>query len=110
MAKFYGEIGYVTTDETQPGKWTKVVTGKKYSGDYERVFKSWQNGSKVNDDITISAQISVIADPFFKDHMHEIRYVKVNGVPWEVSSVEPRPPRFFLTLGGVYNGEVAGEE
>ena len=107
MGKFYGSIGYATTKETVPGKWKTVVTEKKYSGEFNRISRIWQNGQKINDDANISAQISIIADPYFHDHMHEIRYVKINGVAWEVNTIEPNYPSFTLMIGGVYNGEVA---
>ena len=107
MAKFYGTIGYVTTAETKPGIWTKVVTKKQYSGDLNRIYKRWENGGSINDDVAFSAEISIIADPYFKDHMHEIRFVTINNVNWEVTSVEPQHPRYVLTIGGLYNGEDA---
>ena len=108
MGKFYGEVGYVTTSETVPGKWKVVVTEKKYAGDLTRISRIWQSGQKINDDMNISAQVSIIADPYFQDHMHEIRYIKFNGIPWEVNTIEPNYPKYTLMIGGVYNGDVAG--
>lgn len=110
MGKFYGEIGYVTTKETVPGKWKTVVTEKTYSGEFNRISRTWQSGTKINDDINISAEISIIADPYFRDHLREIRYAKLNGVPWKVESIEPNYPRYSLRIGGLYNGEVTGNE
>ena len=110
MAKFYGAIGYVKNQETKPGKWTGVPAEKKYSGEFNRIFKRYQRNSNINDDINISAELSIIADPYLFDQMHNIRYVKLKGVAWEVSSVEPQPPRLILNLGGVYNGEVFRDE
>ena len=107
MAKFFGKIGYVTKEETRPGIWENVITEKQYSGELNRFVRRWQNGTKVNDDVNISAQISVIADSYLLDNMHCIRYVKLNGVAWEVGSIEPQHPRLLLDLGGVYNGETA---
>lgn len=110
MAKFYGAIGYVKTQETKPGKWTGVPTEKKYSGDITRFTKHNQNSSNLNDDISINAEVSIVADPYLFDNMHNIRYVKINEVAWEVSSIEPQYPRILLNLGGVYNGEVVRNE
>lgn len=107
MAKFFGEIGYVTKEETRPGIWENVIAEKQYSGEIYRFVRRWQNGTKVNDDVNISAQISVIADSYLLDNMHCVRYVKLNGVAWEVGSIEPQYPRLLLDLGGVYNGETA---
>lgn len=110
MAKFYGTIGYVTTEETRPGIWDKVVEEKQYSGEFNRFVRRWQNSPKVNSDVTISAQISIIADSYLLNNMHCIKYVKLNDVAWEVVSIEPQYPRLLLDLGGVYNGPVAGDE
>lgn len=110
MAKFYGEIGYVRTEKTAPGKWTKVAAERVYSGEFNRISKRWQRGTKVNDDLSIQAEVSIVADPFLYDHLHEIRYVRINGVPWGVASIEPQHPRLVLALGGVYNGPVAKPE
>ena len=110
MAKFFGKIGYVTNKETRPGIWEADVKEKTYSGDIQRFVRRWQNGTKVNDDVNISAQISVIADSYLLENAHCIRYVKLNtntDVAWEVVSIEPQYPRLLLDLGGVYNGETA---
>lgn len=107
MGKFYGTIGYATTQETVPGKWRQVVIEKKYAGEFIDLSRIWTDGQKINDDVNISAQIKIIADPFFRDHMHEIKYVKLNGIAWEVNTIRPSYPSYTLMLGGVYNGEVA---
>ena len=110
MAKLYGEIGYMKTEETKPGVWKKVITEKKYSGDLNRYTRKWTNGQKVNGDITITSEVSIIADPFLIDNLHTIRYVKVYGQPWEIDTIDIQHPRLVLTLGGVYNGETDGDE
>lgn len=110
MAKFYGAIGYVELQETKPGKWTGVPAEKMYSGDMNRFTKRNQSNSNLNDDISISAEVSIVADPYLLGVMHNIKYVKLNGIAWEVSSIEPQYPRLLLNLGGVYNGKVVGDE
>lgn len=110
MAKFYGSIGYVATQETKPGKWEEVAHERKYAGDFNRYSKRWQNGTKINDDINITAEISIVADPFLYDNLHTIRYVRIKGIPWEVTSIDPQHPRINLGIGGLYNGKVAGDE
>ena len=107
MAKFYGQIGYVKTTETRPGIWDKVVVEKKYTGEFNRFTRRWQNGTKVNDDVNLVTQISIIADSYLLENMHCILYAKINGVAWEVTSIDPQHPRLLLDLGGVYNGETA---
>lgn len=111
MAKFFGGIGYLTTKETKPGIWTKVVTEKKYSGELNRLSKRWSDSQKVNSDINLIAEISIVADPFLFDNLHNIKYVRLRGTPWNVESVdESQYPRLILSIGGIYNGEVAGDE
>lgn len=110
MAKFYGAVGYVETQETKPGKWIGVPAERMYSGDVTRITKRNQNNSNLNDDISINAEVSIVADPYLLGVMHNIKYVKLNGIAWEVSSIEPQYPRLLLNLGGVYNGKVVGDE
>ena len=107
MAKFYGEIGYVMTTETRPGIWDKVVAEKKYYGDQYSFTRRWDNGTQVNDDVSINTQISIVADSYLLENMHCIRYVKLHGVAWEVTSITPEYPRLLLDIGGIYNGETA---
>lgn len=107
MAKFYGDIGYIATVETRPGIWEPVIQSKKYDGDVLSFTRRWNNGDKINDDIAINAQISIVADSYLLDNMHSIRYAVLNKVAWEVTSITPQYPRLLLDLGGVYNGEIA---
>lgn len=107
MAKFYGEIGYVETEETTPGVWSEKVVKRYYSGDLIRNSRRLQTADQLNDNINISNEISILADPYAINHFHAMRYVEFMGTKWKVSNVEVRYPRLILTLGGVYNGESA---
>ena len=105
MAKFYGVIGFVETVETRPGVWDEQITERQYYGDVIRMSRRLQSADKVNDDINVSNEISIVADPYAYDHFHSMYYVKFMGAAWKVSNVEVRHPRLILTLGGVYNGK-----
>ena len=108
MAKFYGKIGYGVTEETVPGVWVDQVVERDYFGDLMRNTTGYQEDSKNrNDDIRISNQIGIVADPFAYQNFQNMRYVKFMGAVWEVKSVEIQHPRLILGLGGVYNGEQA---
>lgn len=109
MAKFFGIIGYIETEETKPSVWESVVTERKYYGDLERYIKRYSNGTKVNDDLTLNATVSIVADPYLLSHYGMIRFVVIDNIAWKVESVEPNYPRFSLIVGGVYNGPRAGE-
>ena len=103
MAKFYGTIGYVVTDETVPGVWEEVVTERSYYGDVIKNTSRWQQTENLNDDISVSNQISIVADPFAYQHFHAMKFVRWMGTSWKITNVEVQRPRLLLTIGGVYN-------
>ena len=104
MAKFYGTIGYAKTVETMPGVWTEQITERNYYGDVIRNSRRLQSSDKVNDDININNQISIVADPYAINNFHTMRYAEFMGAKWKISDVEVQYPRLLLTLGGLYNG------
>lgn len=104
MAKFYGVIGYAVTEMTERGIYEERIIETEYVGDVLRNTRRLRDGSKINDDITISNQISIIADPYASNNFHAMRYVEFMGAKWKVSEVEVQYPRLILTLGGLYNG------
>lgn len=105
MAKWYGEIGYGETVETSPSVWTEQITTKlNYYGDVISNNRRLQTSSdKVNDDIAITNQISILADPYAYENFHAMRYATFMGTKWKITSVDVEYPRLILTLGGVYN-------
>ena len=105
MGKFYGLIGYAETVETSPGVWVEQITERKYYGDVNRDSRRLQSANQLNDNINVSSEISIVADPYAYNHFHSMRYVEFMGAKWKVSTVEPKPPRLILTLGGLYNGQ-----
>lgn len=107
MAKFYGKIGYADTVETNPGVWQEQITERSYFGDLGRNTRMLQSSSKLNDNINISNEISIVADPFANQNFHLMRYVEFMGAKWKITNVEVKYPRLILTVGGVYNGEQA---
>ena len=104
MAKFYGAVGYVEAVETAPGVWRDQITERYHYGDVKRNTHRIQSADKLTDDIVVTNEISIIADPYAIDHIQHIRYVEFMGAKWEVSNVTVKPPRLILTPGGVYNG------
>lgn len=102
--KFYGPVGFVETVEKRPGVKTTKPVEYSYSGDVLRRSIRYQNGESVNDTISPSHQISILADPYARDHLGAIRYVKWMGTAWKVSDISVQYPRLILTLGGAYNG------
>lgn len=111
MAKFYGEIGFDVSsiaDFESNSKYKRGVYAEDYYeefyyGDLMRDSRSLQSANKLNDDITISNQISIVANPFATENFHAIRYVRYMGAAWKVTAVEVQYPRLILTIGGVFN-------
>lgn len=102
--KWHGVIGFSDTVEEEPGIWIDDIFEHTYYGDILRNTRSLQNNGGVNDDINVSNQISIIADPYAMRTFHSIRYVEFMGTKWKVTNVEVQYPRLILTIGGVYNG------
>ena len=103
--KFYGSVGFVEIIEKRPGVKTTEPVEYSYSGDVlKRSLRFQGENSTVNDTITPSHQISILADPYARSHMGSIRYVKWQGTAWKVTEVSVQYPRLILTLGGAYNG------
>ena len=102
MAKWFGKIGYVVTEETEPGVWEETVTEREYFGDMTSDRRKRQNSGEVNDDINLSNVISIVADPFAYQNCSNMTYVEIMGSKWKISDVEVQRPRLILTVGGVY--------
>lgn len=109
MAKFYGEIGFGETveDPAGSGVWIDHIVEKSYYGDVVRDSLRFREGDKINNDLTVSNSISIVADAYANEHITAMRYIKWQGVPWIVSNVDVRRPRLEIRLGGIYNGQPA---
>lgn len=104
MAKFHGFIGFSTFAETAPGVHEEQIVEQEYTGEFLRDAKRWGSTEYLNDNLSLTSRVSVIADPFALDNIAAVRYVKWNGVKWKVGSIEHQRPRLILQLGEVYNG------
>lgn len=104
MAKFYGKIGFADTVETAPGVWTEQIVERNYFGDIIRNTRRLQSSDQLNDNINISNEFSIVADPYANNNFHSMRYIEFMGAKWKITNVEDRYPRLILTVGGVYNG------
>lgn len=107
MARYHGKIGYAETVETSPDVWEATIIEREYYGDVIRNTRRWENGESLNDNLTISNTISIVADDYAYGHFAFIRYIEWLGNRWKVSSVEVQRPRLILQIGGVYNGDTA---
>ena len=103
MPKWYGKIGYGVTEETSPGVWTEEIVERQYYGDIIRNLRRLETSDQVNDNVSVSNEISIVSDPYAFENFHSIRWVEFMGAKWKVSSIEVQHPRLVLSLGGVYN-------
>lgn len=104
MAKFYGKLGFEQTNETSPGIYEEEIMEHNYYGELIRNNRRLEQGASINDDVTITNQISILADPFIRKNFHSLRYVTYAGSKWKVTSIEVQYPRLILSIGGEYNG------
>jgi hypothetical protein len=105
MAKFYGPIGFGLTEqkEISPGVWETNPVEKNVYGDIIRLNRRLENSDNLNDNINLSVQISIIADPWIQDNIYEIKYIVYKNKKWKVREVDAStPPRLLLILGGLY--------
>lgn len=107
MAKFSGKVGYAITNETEPGIWEEEIVERDCIGELLRNTRILVSSSDINDNINISNEVSIIADPYASENFHSMRYITFMGASWKVSNVSVQYPRLILTIGGVYNGEQA---
>lgn len=107
--KFSGFVGYETLIEERPSNWKSVIVERKYRGDINRVSRRLLSAEKVNDDITISNEIEILADAFAYENFSNIKYVVWMNTKWRVNTITVEPPRLILEIGGVYNGDTGPE-
>lgn len=108
--KWYGEIAFSETVETEPDIFETRPVLHKYYGELSKNYKANQGGSTSNQNITLGNELSVLADPFLMEHFHKILYVIFNGSKWRVSSVTEQYPRLILSFGELYNDDAPEEE
>lgn len=105
MAKFHGMIGFAQQRETYPGVWKDEIVEHSYSGDLLRFTKNTEGSQNVNDNISLSHQISIVADAYANENLYAMRYVTFMGSKWKITSVSVEYPKLILTVGGIWNGE-----
>ena len=104
MAKYYGQIGFAESVESSPGVYVEKIVERNYYGELVRNSRRLQSANQLNDNINISNEISIVADPYADKNFHMMRYIEFMGTKWKISNVEVQPPRLILTAGGVWNG------
>ncbi len=101
--KYYGPVGFSMEEEVEDGIFKRIIIEHMYTGELTKWISKWQVGDGINDNLNMSNQISIIADPFAYENFHRIVYVEFRKTKWKVTSVEIQYPRLILTVGGLYN-------
>lgn len=105
MAKWAGVIGFVDeTKEIAPSVYKEDFIERKYYGDVVKNNRRLVTADKVNDDISVQNQLSIVADPYAMNHFYSMKYATFCGAKWKVTDVQVEHPRLTLTLGGLWNG------
>ena len=102
MAKYFGKVGYAEQVETVPGVWEEKITERHYYGDVVRNTRKLESSGEVNDNINVSMEISIVADPYAIQTFHAMRYIEFMGSLWKMYTVEVNYPRLILAIGGLY--------
>lgn len=105
MSKWYGKVGYAIPTKTRPGIVEHNTVERYYYGDIITTNRRVQSSDKLNDDIVINNEVSIVADPFANDNLDYMRYVEFLGHNWEITNISIQYPRLILSVGGIYNGE-----
>lgn len=105
MARFYGNIGFSVSMETRPGIVEEKYVEKPYKGTIERRSRRWDSSEYLNDDLTISNDISIVADSFARSHFGVMRYVRWMDQCFEINTatIDSDTHRITLSLGGVFH-------
>lgn len=107
--KWSGKIGFYVDEEVikngiGTGIWKPQIVERSYTGNIVRDYRSQENtNDKVNEDVTISNNISVILDRYLDSHICDIKYITFKGVKWKVKGFTINHPRIDISIGGVYN-------
>ena len=104
MGKWAGKIGFAVPKETTLGVWKDKIVQRTYYGDMIRNTRRLQSSGNLNDNLVITNELSIIADPYANENFHAIRYAEFMGTKWKINSVQVQFPRLILELGEVYNG------
>ncbi len=105
MNKWYGKIGFTCTGEVEPGVWVEnEIVERDYIGDImANIWKREESGG-INKNINISNKISIVADPYARDHISTMTWIEFSNEKWEINNVEVQDKRLIISLGGVYVG------
>ena len=105
--KWHGLIGFETQVEVSPGpgkatEWKPQIVPRHYYGEVNRLVKRYDSGDKINDDISINNQFSIISDPFANENFWNMKWIEWMGRKWKINEVTIEHPRLTINIGGEY--------
>lgn len=106
--RWYGAIGISNEVETSPSVYTQEIEERTYYGEVYFLTASRQQGSGINDNLSLNQEVSIIADPYLTAHYGQLVYLVLDGVKWKITSIRVDRPRLRLSLGGVWNEDSRG--
>lgn len=105
MAKFSGKIGFAIPTDMGNGVTKEVLVEKDARGDLLSDVLRHNPSQKVNEDLSVTNRIKILAGQYINDNKYAIRYVVMDGTPWHVSTIEVQRPNLILNMGRMYNGK-----
>jgi len=105
--KFAGTVGFWINDvEVEPSVYKSMMVEKPYTGDLIKDTRRWSDqGSRVNATFALNNKIRILADMYMNRNWPNIKFVRMGGEPFAVTSVDLDYPGVTLTIGGRYDGE-----
>lgn len=108
MAKYSGYIGFIEHVKTAPGVYSEQkIVKRKYKGELLSFTRRYESSEYLNDNLTISNRISIVADPYAAQNFHAMRFIEFMGTYWKIDSIEVDYPKLILSLGEVYHGQTS---
>ena len=103
--KYIGKVVFGDTVENpaEPSIYEEVYVERVYRGDVLRKTVQQSNQQTINNKLTASVRLSILADRYALTHFGSIVYAEYMGQKWMVKSVDPQPPRLLLELGELYH-------
>lgn len=106
--KWHGKIGFetqveVSSDPRKATVWRPQIIERHYYGDIQRLIKRGNDGDKVNGDISINNQFSVISDPYASENYGNMKWIEWRKKKWRVTEITVEPPRLTINIGGEWH-------
>lgn len=106
--KWHGLIGFETQVEVSPGpgkatEWRPQIVPRHYYGEVKRFIRKYDSGDKINDDISINNQISVISDQYLNLNAGCMKWIEWLNKKWKIHDITVEDyNRLTIDLGGEY--------